>query len=76
MRCSATNPSIGTDGPGTKAYSLVVNNGTNSGLFDSQTNATISLYQVDATTIEGRPEVSGSRPGLVPHHHRSGRPAT
>ena len=40
----------------------MVNSGTNSGLFKSQTNATIKLYQVDATTIEGRPEVSGTDP--------------
>ncbi len=55
--------SFGTDGPGTKSYSLVISSsGTNSGLVDSETNAVIRLYQVNATTIEGRPDVPGTDP--------------
>ncbi len=54
------NSSFGTDGPGTKAYTLSISStGTDSGLDDVATGQNIRLYQVDADTIEGRVNSSG-----------------
>ncbi|WP_119303265.1 DUF5801 repeats-in-toxin domain-containing protein [Dongia deserti] len=49
------NSDYGTDGPGTKGYTLALSsNGTNSGLDDVATGQDIRLYQVDADTVVGR----------------------